>query len=157
MRRAAAIALALIAASALLPAAATAASASLPDIEDEVMCTICGTTLQLSSSPQAERQRVLINDLIAQGKTKEQIKAELVDEYGPEVLAVPSDDGFDLIGGWILPVLAVIAGATVVVLAARRWRRDKRRDEEETAAPAGADPDSEDERRLREDLKRYET
>jgi cytochrome c-type biogenesis protein CcmH len=157
VRRPGLIALVLIAGSALLPAAATAANASLPDIEDEVMCTICGTTLQLSSSPQAERQRVFINDLIAEGKTKEQIKAELVDEYGPEVLAVPSDDGFDLIGGWILPVLAVIAGATVVLLAARRWRRDQRRDEEDAAAPAGPDPDSEDERRLREDLKRYET
>ncbi len=140
-----------------LPAAATAANASLPDIEDEVMCTICGTTLQLSNSPQAERERVFINELIAQGKTKEQIKAELVDEYGPEVLAVPDDEGFDLIGGWVLPVVAVIAGAVLVALAARRWRRDQRRDEAETPAPAGPDPSSDEAKRLREDLERYES
>ena len=140
-----------------LPAAATAANASLPDIEDEVMCTICGTTLQLSNSPQAERERVFINELIAQGKTKEQIKAELVDEYGPEVLAVPDDEGFDLIGGWVLPVVAVIAGALLVALAARRWRRDQRRDEAEAPAPVRPDPSSDEAKRLREDLERYES
>src|SRR4029079_147614 len=112
MRRLTVTLVAAIACAALLPAAAAAANASLPDIEDEVMCTICGTTLQLSDSPQAERERVFINELIAEGKTKDEIKAALVDEYGPEVLAAPSDDGFDLVGGWILPVVAVLAGAT---------------------------------------------
>jgi cytochrome c-type biogenesis protein CcmH len=156
MRRLTVTLVAAIACAALLPAAAAAANASLPDIEDEVMCTICGTTLQLSDSPQAERERVFINELIAEGKTKDEIKAALVDEYGPEVLAVPSDDGFDLVGGWILPVVAVLAGATLVAFAARRWRRDQRRDEEAVAPAPGPAPDSEDERRLSEDLKRYE-
>jgi len=156
LRRLAATLLALIAGSVLLPGAVLGANASLPDIEDEVMCTICGTTLQLSSSPQAERQRVFINGLIAAGKTKEQIKAALVDEYGPEVLAVPSNDGFDLVGGWILPAVAVLAGATAVGLAAWRWRRDQRRDEVAAKPAAGPDPGSADERRLREDLERYE-
>jgi cytochrome c-type biogenesis protein CcmH len=139
-----------------LPTATAAASASLPDIEDEVMCTVCGTTLQLSSSPQAERERVFINELISEGKSKDEVKAALVDEYGPEVLAVPSNDGFDLIGGWILPAAAVLAGAVVVALAARRWRRDQRREDVAAEPPAGPDPESADARRLSEDLKRYE-
>lgn len=156
MRGLAATLLAAIVAVAPAPAAAIAANASLPDIEDEVMCTICGTTLQLSNSPQAERERVFINDLIAAGKTKDEIKDALVEEYGPEVLAVPSDDGFDLVGGWILPVVAVAAGALVVGLAAWRWRRDQRRDDAAGAVPAGPDPESDEARRLREDLERYE-
>ena len=156
MRRLTVTLVAAIACAALLPAAAAAANASLPDIEDEVMCTICGTTLQLSDSPQAERERVFINELIAEGKTKDEIKAALVDEYGPEVLAVPSDDGFDLIGGWILPVVAVLAGATLVGFAARRWRRDQRCDEAAAVPAAGPEPDPVDEQRLREDLRRYE-
>ena len=155
MRRLTVTLVAAIACAALLPAAAAAANASLPDIEDEVMCTICGTTLQLSDSPQAERERVFINELIAEGKTKDEIKAALVDEYGPEVLAVPSDDGFDLVGGWILPVVGVIVGALLVALAARRWRRDQRREEAQTAPPAGPDPTSDEAKRLREDLERY--
>ena len=49
------------------PAAAAAASCpktSLADIEDEVMCPVCGTLLQLSDSPQADRERVFIRRLI---------------------------------------------------------------------------------------------
>jgi len=141
---------------AAVPGAPAAGGASLSDIEDEVMCTICGTTLQLSSSPQAERQRAFINGLIARGKSKEEIKAALVDEYGPEVLAVPGDDGFDLLGGWILPAIGVLAGAALVLLAAGRWRRDQRRADAAGATARGAGPDAEDERRLREDLRRYD-
>jgi len=161
VRRPLATLLIAIAAATLVPATAIAtgdapANASLPDIEDEVMCTICGTTLQLSSSPQAERERVFINDLIARGKTKDEIKDALVEEYGPEVLAVPSDDGFDLVGGWILPALAVLVGAVLVGLAAWRWRRDQRRDETVRPASVRPDPDSAEARRLSEDLERYE-
>ncbi|GIK77031.1 MAG: hypothetical protein BroJett022_07210 [Actinomycetes bacterium] len=138
------------------PGAPAAAGASLSDIEDEVMCTICGTTLQLSSSPQAERQRAFINGLIAEGRSKEEIKAALVDEYGPEVLAVPGDDGFDLLGGWILPAVGVLVGAVMVVLAARRWRREQRRADAAEPPARGVDPDPGDELRLREDLRRYD-
>ena len=73
----------------LAPAAAAGQQASLPDIEDEVMCPICGTTLELSDSPQAERERELIRGLIAEGKSKDEIKDALVAEYGEDVLAVP--------------------------------------------------------------------
>ncbi len=136
-------------------ASALATAASLPDIEDEVMCTICGTTLQLSNAPQAERERVFINELIAEGKSKEQIKAELVDEYGPEVLAVPGDDGFDLLGGWIFPAVALLAGAAAVAVAALRWRRDQRDDDGDPTPVADLSPD--DQRRLDKDLGRYDT
>jgi cytochrome c-type biogenesis protein CcmH len=131
--------------------AAFAQAASLPDIEDEVMCTICGTTLQLSNSPQAERERAFINELIARGKTKDEIKAALVDEYGSEVLAVPSNDGFDLVGGWILPAVGVLAGAAIVAAAALRWRRSRRDDDD---APPPPLPTSEDDR-LQKDLDLY--
>lgn len=137
----------------VFPAAAQAAPASLPDIEDEVMCTICGTTLQLSSSPQAERERAFINDLIAQGMTKDEIKDALVEEYGPEVLAVPSDDGFDLIGGWILPAVGVLVGAGLVIAAALRWRRNRREEVSEEHEPEKPEPD--DDERLRKDLDLY--
>ena len=87
------------------PAIAAEPQTSLPDIEDEVMCTICGTTLGLATeAPQAEQERDLIRELIADGLTKDEIKAELVAEYGPEVLATPDDEGFDL-AAWIVPLV----------------------------------------------------
>ena len=134
----------------MVPAAGTAASASLPDIEDEVMCTICGTLLAESDSPQAERERALIRELIAKGETKDQIKDALVDEYGPRVLATPSGHGFDLLA-WIVPGLGIALAAAGIAFAMLRLRR---RGGEPTAPPPRLDPA--DEERLREDLSAYD-
>lgn len=126
--------------------------ATLTDLEDEVMCVVCGTTLQLSQAPGAARQRVFINELISEGATKQEVKDALVDEYGPEVLAVPSTEGFDL-AAWIVPIAGVVVAFTLVGLAARRWRR--RRPVDVADAPAPRD-DPVGEERLRADLGRYE-
>ena len=96
--------------------AAAAEQASLPDIEDEVMCPICGTILEASNSPQAEREREFIRAQIAQGKSKEQIQDALVIEYGPDVLAVPDSKGFDLIA-WIVPIVGLLIAAGLLGLA----------------------------------------
>jgi cytochrome c-type biogenesis protein CcmH len=99
------------------------ARANLPDIEDEVMCTICGTLLAESDSPQAERERELIRRLIAQGEDKEQIEDALVAQYGPRVLATPSDHGFDLLA-WLVPGIAIgLALFGIVWFALRRRPR----------------------------------
>jgi len=104
-----------------LPALARAAdpSASLPDVEDEVMCPICGTLLAHSEAPQADRERALIRKLIGQGKNKEQIKDALVAEYGPRVLATPRGEGFDLLA-WLVPGLALLAGVAAIALGVRK-------------------------------------
>jgi cytochrome c-type biogenesis protein CcmH len=87
-------------------AAACTPQANLPDVEDEVMCTICGTLLAESDSPQAEGERALIRKLIAQCRTKDEIKDALVAQYGRNVLATPSGHGFDLTA-WIVPGLVI--------------------------------------------------
>lgn len=117
--------LATLLALALLAAPASAAEpprASLPDIEDEVMCLECGTALNVSTSDVANQERDFIADLVAQGMTKDEIKDALVAEYGPRVLAEPADEGFQLTA-WVVPVLAALAALALVVLVARRWRR----------------------------------
>ena len=127
---------------------------TLPDVEDEVMCPVCGTTLELASdAPQAIDQRETIRDLIAQGKTKEEIKDELVAEFGPEVLATPSTEGFDL-AAWIVPGLAVLAGAALAFIGLRRWRANSQSLRERE--PSHAPETDVDRNRLDEDLKRYE-
>src|SRR3954470_21994931 len=124
MRHVRLIAVGVVALAVLLAPAAVAqqqpARASLPDIEDEVMCPICGTLLQLSFSPQAERERDFIRRLIARGETKAQIKDALVDQYGQDVLATPSDSGFDLTA-WIVPGIGLVALASLLGFA--WWRR----------------------------------
>ena len=130
------------------PAAATEPQASLPDVEDEVMCPICGTSLEQSQSPQAERERELIRRLIDQGRDKEEIKDVLVAEYGPDVLAVPDDEGFDL-AAWLVPIAGILLAAGGVALALRRARR---------APKPSPEPDlsAEDASRLDRDMSSYE-
>jgi cytochrome c-type biogenesis protein CcmH len=137
---------------ALAPAAPAAAEtrASLPDIEDEVMCPICGTLLQLSDAPQAERERAFIRARIDQGQSKEEIKDALVDEYGPEVLATPESSGFDL-SAWIVPALGLLVALVALGLGAKRLSRRGRgpKDEPEPLSP-------EDSARLERDISSYE-
>jgi|SRR5215203_4873027 len=145
-----AAAIVLLAAGAASPAAAQEPRASLPDIEDEVMCTICGTLLEESQSPQADRERALIRNLIADGKDKDQIKDALVAEYGPRVLATPSGHGFDLLA-WLFPVVGIALAAAALLVAA--WRIGRERTSNSAAAddiPAG------DQARLDEDMARHE-
>src|SRR5919198_5654221 len=115
--------LALLASIAALTAAAPAqAKVSFNDIEDEVMCVVCGTPLNLSDSPQADRERAYIRRLIAQGDSKAQIKDALKSQYGPAVLALPDDSGFDL-AAYVVPIAAVGVALVLLVLLVPRWRR----------------------------------
>jgi cytochrome c-type biogenesis protein CcmH len=125
---------------------------SLPDVEDEVMCVECGTALNVSSAPVADQQRAFIRDRVADGMTKEEIKAALVDEYGPDVLAVPESRGFG-VTSWLVPAGLAALALLGVILLSRRWRGGGRDDDE--PAPAGA-LDPEDARRLDDDLAAFD-
>jgi cytochrome c-type biogenesis protein CcmH len=137
-------------------AAAQEPRASLPDIEDEVMCPICGVTLELAiDAPQAQQERAFIRRLIAEGRTKEEIKDALVAEYGDEVLAIPEGEGFDL-AAWLVPGAAIVAAGAAIVVGLRRWRGQAGGPDgpAEPAAERPLDPD--DAKRLDSDLSRYE-
>jgi cytochrome c-type biogenesis protein CcmH len=103
---------------ALVLAVAPAPQASLPDIEDEVMCVECGTVLSVSNSPVAQQERQFIREQIRAGKDKEQVKAALVDEYGEDVIADPKTPWL-----WIVPVGVALLAAAAVAVAISRWRR----------------------------------
>jgi cytochrome c-type biogenesis protein CcmH len=143
------IAMALAAAS--LTAAATAAPrTTISDVEDEVMCPICGTLLELSQSPQAQRERAFVARLIARGRTKAEIKDALVAQYGSGVLAVPGGSGFDL-AAYLVPAIAFALAATALAVGLRRWRRVAGPGDPEVPGPQGEAAD-----RLEADIARYD-
>jgi cytochrome c-type biogenesis protein CcmH len=124
---------------------------SLPDVEDEVMCVECGTALNVSSAPVADQERAFIRERIAEGMTKQEIKAALVAEYGPDVLAVPEGRGFG-VTSWLVPAALAALALLAVILLSRRWRSGRGAAE---PAPAGA-LDPEDARRLDADLAAFD-
>ncbi len=145
----------------LVPAHALAAApkADLIDIEDEVMCVTCKIPLNIAEGAQPDSQRELIRELIAQGATKDEIKDELVVQYGPQVLALPEDDGFGLTA-YVIPLLLgeLLLGGLALVLP--RWRRRPAAGMSSAAGVPGPDADADlsaaDARRLDADLARYE-
>jgi cytochrome c-type biogenesis protein CcmH/NrfF len=141
-----------------LALAATSGVAATPkttvnDVEDEVMCPICGTLLELADSPQARREKVYVAKLVAAGKTKTEIKDALVTQYGSDVLATPEASGFDL-SAYLVPILALLVAIPALAFSVSRWRRGSNGsapDAEATPAPQG-----EDAKRLDADLSRYD-
>ena len=128
---------------------------TLAELENEVICPTCHTLLALSSSPIAERMRAFIAGRISAGDTRSEIKAKLVDEFGESVLAAPPKEGFNLLV-WVLPIAGALLAAVVVGLLARRWVRSRPATAFEPAADAAAPVDPELERRLDEELARFE-
>jgi cytochrome c-type biogenesis protein CcmH len=139
---------------AVIPGAGSAAvqpRASLPDVEDEVMCPTCGVPLINAFSPQAERERRFIRRQIALGKDKADIKQALVAEFGSDVLAVPRHDGFDLTA-YVVPVAAMVIAALTLGFGALRWRRRGRR----VVSVPDLDLSDMDSQRLDRELSRYD-
>jgi cytochrome c-type biogenesis protein CcmH len=152
---------ALLAALALLAVPTMAAAQDCPkttlgDIEDEVMCPVCGTPLGLASeAPQAQRERAYIERLIASCKSKDQVKQALVAEFGDSVLALPGDQGDDDFGDvlvYVVPALGILLAAGGIAFAVMRWRRRGDGPGGRGGRPlAGADGS-----RLEDDMERYD-
>ena len=155
MRIATAVAVALLVLA--IPAGALAAACprtTLGDVENEVMCPVCGTPLGLATeAPQANREREFIRRQVAACKSKDEVKAALAAEFGDEVLALPDDEGFEL-AAYLVPGLALVIGAGAIGVAAVRWRRRRPRGSNEGGG--GDSRASEDGKRLDSDLERYD-
>lgn len=148
---------ALVVAAALVLAGPAAACAhprtSVAYLEGQVMCPTCHTTLDMSDSAAAVQIKSFISRRIAQCATAEQIKSELVANYGQAILAAPSHRGFDLLAWW-LPIAGVLGGGLVLGVGVWRWSR--RRAPVEPEEPAGSGLDEETERRLDDLLARFD-
>jgi cytochrome c-type biogenesis protein CcmH len=132
-------------------AAAPRPQVGVADIEDEVMCPVCGTLLELAESPQAKREKVYVRRLIAEGKSRAEIKEELVAQYGENVLALPSRSGFDL-SAYLVPAIALVIALVALIIGVGRWRRQGR----DGPGPPASGPRGEDEERLDADIARYD-
>jgi cytochrome c-type biogenesis protein CcmH len=134
---------------ALGPATAAGSPPSAAALEGQLVCPTCKETLDESDSPVARRMKSYIQRRIAQGATGEQIKSELVDQFGEGVLATPPTRGFGLLA-WVLPIGGAVLVAAVLGFVAWTW--SKRRE-----SPIDDEPlDPELDRRLDDALAQFE-
>jgi cytochrome c-type biogenesis protein CcmH len=93
----------------------------------ELNCPLCqGYTLQDCPLPVCGQMRALIAQRLDAGESKASIKAEFVDEYGPQVLGVPPRSGAGLVA-WALPGLVLVVAAGVVATLVARSTGHRRR------------------------------
>jgi cytochrome c-type biogenesis protein CcmH len=93
--------------------------------------------------------KLFIRERIAAGDSEAEITDALVAEFGPGVVASPPDGGFGLLA-WLLPLAGLAGGAIAVWALVRTWSRAR-------PAPAGERLDPELERRVDEELARFDS
>jgi cytochrome c-type biogenesis protein CcmH len=130
-------------------ARASEAHPTLGELEGEVMCPVCGTTLEQSNAPAAVQIKRVIASRIAAGDSKAEIKDRLVAEYGESILAAPRRKGLGWLA-WGLPIAGILGAAALIAFGARRWASGRE------PAPPTAPLDPAVERRLDDELARFE-
>ena len=149
MRRALLLAVAVCAMA--VGSSALAGGSTAADLEAELVCPTCKTTLDQSDAPIARRMKAIIRERLAAGVSADAIKAELVDQFGPAVLAEPPKRGFDLLA-WLLPLVGIAVGVVFVAIVAVAWSRQRRGAGGEDEPPLDPDLD----RRVDDELARYD-
>ncbi|MBA2359948.1 MAG: cytochrome c-type biogenesis protein CcmH [Actinobacteria bacterium] len=134
---------------------AAAACPSAARLEGQLICPTCKTTLDQSDAPVAREIKAHVRRRVAACASEEQIKDELVVMFGPAVLAAPPKEGFHLLA-WLLPLTGLAVGAAVVSLLVWRWSRGRPPDEPTSGSNGRAGLDPEVERRLDQELARFD-
>jgi cytochrome c-type biogenesis protein CcmH len=137
------------------PAAASEQHPTLAELERELICPTCKTTLQMSNAPVADRMRAFIRQRIAAGDTKSEIKDKLVAQFGEGVLAAPPARGFNLLA-WLVPIAGGLIAVVAVGILARRWSRSRAEPAGGPSADGRPPLDPAVERRLDDELARFE-
>ncbi len=140
----------------LMVATPVLADGAVDAIANELMCQ-CGCTKTVASCDcgTAEQMRQTIKAYLDQGKSKEEILAYFVGQYGEVVLSTPTKRGFNLIA-WVVPFAGIVLGAGAVYLALRKWVFRSQELEEVTVEEVTDAEVAEYEERLRRDLAAFD-
>ncbi len=109
-------------------AAASSASAQTPEealereaqaIDRMIMCPVCpAETIDQAQVEISFQMRAVIREMLAEGRTREEILDYFVDRYGADILAAPPKSGINLLA-WVLPIIGIAAGLGALYLVVR--------------------------------------
>lgn len=136
-------------------------STPLPVSDDQVnavakqlYCPVCeNTPLDVCPTTACAQWRDQIRQQLSQGWTEQQIKDYFVQQYGDRVLAAPPARGLNWLV-YIIPPLAIIAGAAILYRAMQAWKRPAV--QPDTTIPASDQPADPYISRLEEQLRASE-
>ena len=90
------------------------------EVQKNLRCLVCqGQSISDSNSDFAQTIKLVVEDLIDEGKTEEEIYNFLSEKYGDWILYNPKFNSGNFLL-WVLPYLALIAGGIIIVLLIRK-------------------------------------
>jgi cytochrome c-type biogenesis protein CcmH len=111
------------------PSARVSAQQPTPSDDDvnaiarQLFCPVCeNTPLDVCPTQACHDWRELIRQMLAEGKTPDQIKQYFVDHYGARVLSEPPRTGLNWLV-YVVPPVAFLVGVYLLFRAFRIWRR----------------------------------
>ena len=88
-------------------------------IDKMIMCPVCpAETIDQAQVEISFQMRAVIREMLAEGRTQDEILDYFVDRYGADILAAPPKSGANLLA-WILPIVGVAAGLVGVFFVIR--------------------------------------
>ena len=122
-----------------VPLAAQTPNQQATDLAHELMSPFCpGKLLAECTSSYASELRQAVERRIAAGETKEAVKADLIRQYGREILGAPEPEGVGLLA-WALPaLLGVLSAAAIGWKVARAARAGRAASTATALTPAAA-------------------
>ena len=97
-------------------------------IDKMIMCPVCpAETIDQAQVEISFQMRAVVRELLAEGRTRDEVLDYFVDRYGADILAAPPKSGSNLVA-WILPVVGVAAGLVGVFFVIRAMTGSQRRD-----------------------------
>jgi cytochrome c-type biogenesis protein CcmH len=80
----------------------------------QIKCPVCaGQVIESSNAEISLQLRNLVRQKIAEGKSDDEIKADLIKEYGEEILNYPTSNIARYLL-WILPFIFIVVGVFVI-------------------------------------------
>jgi cytochrome c-type biogenesis protein CcmH len=86
-------------------------------------CGCSGLTVKACTCGTADGIREKINGQLDSGLTTDEVVAVWVEERGEQILAVPTREGFNLVG-WLLPFVATLLGLVAAAFTVVRWQKN---------------------------------
>lgn len=93
-----------------------------------------------------------ILDMLQQGMHKQEIIDVFVERYGYQILAAPEKKGFQLVA-WILPFVAVAAGALITFFVVRAFRRNFQKKKEQPSTVVSSNISDENRQKIETEMK----
>ena len=89
-------------------------------IHKNLRCLVCqGQSIADSNSDFAQTIKLVVKDLIKDGKTEREIYAFMADKYGEWIVFKPELNKHNVVL-WVLPYLALIFGGVIIFILVRR-------------------------------------